>query len=277
MLLCPSSTANSSGPCIPLFAERLNKSSFPLNSNQLLYQILLNLTLSPDCCNSATLKWFSEVTLIHSQYCYLAARAWERCSYVLISIQLPAEWNPQHRTEMCSAQLQQQPHTSSPVPPLPQIKVSLEMPLCHTTFLLLGQHVGVHMAYTVSSPNARGAFSSSEKWIDTHRSKTKLVSGSRASLRDHRSRVQGKANTMSPGDMDSSHGTEVRAKIKNSSKGALLFSEENREVTSGQNKNSSSHRPISAQLGPVLPSKVDGGLDLRRVKKSPARKDDSHI
>lgn len=233
--------------------------------------------MSSDCCNSATLKWFSEVTLIHSQYCYLAARVWERFGYVLISIQLPAEWNPQHRAEMCSAQLQQWSHTRNPVPSLPQIKVSLEMPLCHTTFLLLGQHAGVHVAYTVSFLSARGAFSSLDKWIDTHGSKTKLVSGSRGSLRDHRSRVQGKANTMSPGDTDSSHGTEVRAKIKDSSKGALLFSEEKEEVTSGQTKNSSSHRPISAQLGPVLPSKEDGGAGPQESKEKPNLKDASHI
>lgn len=102
-----------------------------------------------------------------------------------------------------------------------------------------------------------------------HGSKTKLVSGSRGSLRDHRSRVQGKANTMSPGDTDSSHGTEVRAKIKDSSKGALLFSEEKEEVTSGQTKNSSSHRPISAQLRPVLPSKEDGGAGPQESKEKP--------
>lgn len=42
----------------------------------------------------------------------------------------------------------------------------------------------------------------------------KLVSGSRASQRDHRSRAQRKENTTSQGDAGSSHETEVRAEIK---------------------------------------------------------------
>jgi len=82
---------------------------------------------------------------------------------------------------------------------------------------------------------------------------------------------------MSQEVMDSSHEIDLKVGIINSSKGAILFSEKKGEATSGQSKNSSSHRPISARLGPVLPSKGGGCPDLSSVEKSLTPKDDSQI
>lgn len=72
------------------------------------------------------------------------------------------------------------------------------------------------------------------------------------------------------------HVKEILKPRLNSSKEAVLFSEE-KEVTSGQIKNSSSNRPISAWLGPVPLSKGDRCSDLSRVEKSLSRKDDLQI
>lgn len=93
----------------------------------------------PDTLKSNFIPWLLQfscikvilwITLIYSQYCHLAARASERYGYVFISIQLPMEYKPQHKAEIWTAQLLQWSHTSSSMPPLPQIKPFLQITLC---------------------------------------------------------------------------------------------------------------------------------------------------
>lgn len=73
------------------------------------------------------------------------------------------------------------------------------------------------------------------------------------------------------------HVNQILKPRLNSSKEAVLFSEEKGELTSHQIKNSFSNRPISALLGPVPLNKGDWCSDLSRVEKTLNRKDDLQI
>lgn len=112
----------------------------------------------PDTLKSNFIPWLLQfcrikvillITLICSQYCHLAGRASERYGNVLISIQLPMEYKPQHKAEIRTAELLQWSHTSSSMAPLPQIKPFLQITLYPGP---------THTIYASRSPGTRGQF-----------------------------------------------------------------------------------------------------------------------
>lgn len=175
---------------------------------------------------------------------------------------------------MCTAQLWQWSHTSTSMPPLPQIKAFLEIFL-HG--MALGQPGRGLTWFMWADPRYEGAVLLYEKEIETpphQQGQSQLLEAAPAGETTG-ARVWGKGNATSQEDASFSHETDLKAEIKKQFKrSSSLF----------RGKRRSHPRPKQGQFFPQTNFSTAGTSpseqrcpELSRLKKSLTTKDNSQI